>query len=261
MPAPKNRFKAALADEQAQIGCWMCFGDTVAADLMSQTGFDWLVVDGEHGPNDIRSITDQVRVLSRTDSHAVVRVPIGEDWVLKQALDAGAQTVLVPMVDTGAQAEAIVRACRYAPDGVRGMGGYGARVTNFGGISDYVTTANAEICVLVQAETRAAIANLDDILAVDGVDGVFIGPADLSADMGFPGNPDAPEVQAVIQDAITRIRAAGKAAGILVFSLEAAKTCLELGATFVAVGIDTALLAQAARALSGDAKALIPAKS
>ncbi|WP_412552432.1 HpcH/HpaI aldolase family protein [Shimia sp. MIT1388] len=257
MPAPHNPFKAALANKQPQIGCWMCFGETVAAELMSSTGFDWLVVDGEHGPNDLRSITDQLRALEPTSSHAVVRVPIGEDWVLKQVLDAGAQTVLVPMVDTGAQAEAIVRACRYAPDGVRGMGGYGARVTQFGNIPDYGTTANAEICVLVQAETRTAIKNLDSILAVEGVDGVFIGPADLSADMGFPGQPEAPEVQAVIKDAITRIAAAGKAPGILTFSMAAAKTYLDLGATFVAVGIDTVVLAQAARALSRDAKALI----
>lgn len=258
MPAPHNPFKAALANRQPQIGCWMCFGETIAAELMSTTGFDWLVVDGEHSPNDLRSITDQVRALEPTSSHAVVRVPIGEDWVLKQVLDAGAQTVLVPMVDTGAQAETIVRACRYAPDGVRGMGGYGARVTQFGNIPDYGTTANAEICVLVQAETRAAIENLDDILAVDGVDGVFIGPADLSADMGFPGQPEAPEVQAVITDAITRIAAAGKAPGILTFSMAGAKTYLDLGATFVAVGLDTVVLAQAARALSRDAKALIP---
>ncbi len=258
MPAPHNPFKAALAAQQPQIGCWMCFGETIAAELMSTTGFDWLVIDGEHGPNDHRSITDQVRVLDPTISHAVVRVPIGEDWVLKQVLDAGAQTVLVPMVDTGAQAEAIVRACRYAPDGVRGMGGYGARVTQFGAIPDYGTTANAEICVLVQAESRMAIDNLDDILAVDGVDGVFIGPADLSADMGFPGQPEAPEVQAVIKDAITRVAAAGKAPGILTFSMGAAKTYLDLGATFVAVGIDTVVLATAARALSKDAKALIP---
>lgn len=258
MPAPHNPFKAALANKQPQIGCWMSFGETVAAELMSTTGFDWLVVDGEHGPNDLRSITDQLRALEPTSSHAVVRVPIGEDWVLKQVLDAGAQTVLVPMVDTGAQAEAIVRACRYAPDGVRGMGGYGSRVTQFAAISDYATTANAQICVLVQAETRTAIENLDDILAVDGVDGVFIGPADLSADMGFPGQPEAPEVQSVIKNAIVRIAAAGKAPGILTFSMEAAKTYLDLGATFVAVGIDTVVLAQAARALSKDAKALIP---
>jgi 4-hydroxy-2-oxoheptanedioate aldolase len=257
MPAPHNPFKAALAKKQPQIGCWMCFGETIGAELMTTGNFDWLLVDGEHGPNDIRSITDQVRVVDQSNSHAVVRVPIGEDWVLKQVLDAGAQSVLVPMVDTGSQAEAIVRACRYAPEGVRGMGGYGARVTQFGAIPDYGTTANAQICVLVQAETRTAIENLDDILAVDGVDGVFIGPADLSADMGFPENPNAPEVQAVIADAITRIAAAGKAPGIITLSLDQAKTYLDLGATFVAVGIDTVILANAARTLSKDAKALI----
>ncbi len=258
MPARHNTFKTALAENRAQIGCWMNFGEAVAAELMTTTGFDWLVVDGEHGPNDLRSIIDQVRVVDTSTSHAVVRVPAGEDWVLKQALDAGAQTVLVPMVDTAAQATAIVRACRYAPEGIRGMGGAGARVTGFGSVPDYTTTANAEICVLLQAESRAAIENLDAILAVDGVDGVFIGPADLSADMGFPGNSAAPEVQAVIADAIPRIRAAGKAPGILTFSLADAQTYLNLGATFVAVGMDTLILANGARALSAQAKSLVP---
>ncbi|GAA6180147.1 HpcH/HpaI aldolase/citrate lyase family protein [Shimia sp. NS0008-38b] len=258
MPAAPNVFKAALAKKQPQIGCWMNFGSTVGAELMTTTGFDWLVIDGEHGPNDLLSITDQLRVLHGTTSHAVVRVPVGEAWILKQTLDAGAQTVLVPMVDTAQQAEAIVRACHYAPDGIRGLGGIGARVTGFGSVTEYATTANAQICVLVQAETRAAISNLDDILAVDGVDGVFIGPADLSADMGFPGNSDAPEVQAVIEDAIQRIAAAGKAPGILTFSLQHAQRYLSLGATFVAVGIDTFVLATAARSLSAEAKSLLP---
>ncbi|MBO9472875.1 HpcH/HpaI aldolase/citrate lyase family protein [Shimia sp. R10_1] len=257
MPAPKNTFKAALAANQPQIGCWMSFGSPLAAELMSTTGFDWLVVDGEHAPNDLLSITDQLRAMNGSDSHPVVRVPIYEDWILKQVLDAGAQTVLVPMIDTAEEAAAVVRACRYAPEGVRGMGGAGARVTRFGEIADYVSNANEEICVLVQAESRAALNKLDEILAVDGVDGVFIGPADLSADMGFPGNSDAPEVQTAIAAAIQKITAAGKAAGILTFSQQAAKTYLDLGATFVAVGMDTFILAQTARKLSADVKALI----
>ncbi|MDA5556570.1 HpcH/HpaI aldolase family protein [Shimia sp. MMG029] len=257
MPAPKNTFKAALAAKQPQIGCWMSFGSPLAAELMSTTGFDWLVLDGEHAPNDLLSITDQLRAMNGSDSHPVVRVPIYEDWILKQVLDAGAQTVLVPMIDTAEEAAAVVRACRYAPEGVRGMGGAGARVTRFGEIADYVSNANEEICVLVQAESRAALNNLDEILAVDGVDGVFIGPADLSADMGFPGNSDAPEVQTAIAEAIQKITAAGKAAGILTFSQQAAKIYLDLGATFVAVGMDTFILAQTARKLSADVKALI----
>ncbi len=256
MPAPKNTFKAALAANQPQIGCWMSFGTPLAAELMSTTGFDWLVIDGEHAPNDLLSIADQLRAMNGSTSHPVVRVPIYEEWILKQVLDAGAQTVLVPMIDTAADAAAVVRACRYAPAGVRGMGGAGSRVTNFGAIADYVSNANDEICVLVQAESRAALANLDDILAVDGVDGVFIGPADLSADMGYPGNSDAPEVQEAIEAAIQKITAAGKAAGILTFSQPLAKRYLDLGATFVAVGMDTLLLANTARALSKDIKAL-----
>ncbi|MBO9407828.1 HpcH/HpaI aldolase/citrate lyase family protein [Shimia sp. R9_1] len=256
MPAPKNTFKAALAAKQPQIGCWMSFGSPLAAELMSTTGFDWLVIDGEHAPNDLLSITDQLRAMNGSASHPVVRVPIYEDWILKQVLDAGAQTVLVPMIDTAEEAAAVVRACRYAPAGVRGMGGAGSRVTGFGAISDYVSNANEEICVLVQAESRAALANLDEILAVDGVDGVFIGPADLSADMGFPGNSDEPAVQAAIAEAIQTITKAGKAAGILTFSQEAAKRYLDLGATFVAVGMDTLLLAKTARALSAEVKAL-----
>jgi 4-hydroxy-2-oxoheptanedioate aldolase len=257
MPAPKNTFKAALAAKQPQIGCWMSFGSPLAAELMSQTGFDWLVIDGEHAPNDILSITDQLRAMNGSPSHPVVRVPIYRDWILKQVLDAGAQTVLVPMIDTAEEAAAVVRACRYPPDGVRGMGGAGARVTRFGEITDYVSTANDEICLLVQAESRAALENLDEILAVDGVDGVFIGPADLSADMGFPGQMEAPEVQAAIADALRKITAAGKAAGILTFAHSGAQQALDLGATFVAVGMDTYLLAQTARALSSDIKALI----
>ncbi|MGR3713277.1 MAG: HpcH/HpaI aldolase family protein [Shimia sp.] len=254
MPAPKNTFKAALANQEPQIGCWLSFAEASAAELMATTGFDWLLIDGEHGPNDLRSIRDQLMVVDPSPSHAVVRVPYGEDWIIKQTLDAGAQSLLVPMVDTADQARALVRACRYAPEGVRGMGGAGSRVTRYGSIPDYVTTANEEICLLVQVETRLAMENLDEILAVDGVDGVFIGPADLSADMGYPGNYNAPEVQEAIANAIPRIRAAGKAAGILTLSLEGAKTHLDQGATFAAVGMDTLVLARAARALSAEVK-------
>ncbi|MCP4821279.1 MAG: HpcH/HpaI aldolase/citrate lyase family protein [Shimia sp.] len=257
MPAPTNTFKAALANHQPQIGCWLTFGEASAAELMSTTGFDWLVVDGEHGPNDVRSIRDQLAVIDPSPSHAVVRIPYGLDWIIKQALDAGAQTLLVPLVDTADQAREIVRACRYAPDGIRGMGGAGARVTRFGDIPDYATTANAQICILLQVESRLGIENLDEILAVEGVDGVFIGPADLSADMGHPGAADSPEVQEVIEAAIKKIRAAGKAPGILTLTLDGAEKHLAQGATFVAVGIETLVLARAARALSATAKTFI----
>ncbi len=247
MSAPVNTFKAALKDGKTQIGCWMGFADGYAADIMSTAGFDWLVIDGEHAPNDIRSISDQLIALEPSPSHPVVRVPIGETWMIKQVLDVGAQTVLVPMVDTAQQACDLVQACRYAPEGVRGVGAALARATRFSSVSDYVETANAQICLLVQVETKAGIAALDDILAVDGIDGVFIGPADLAADMGFGGNSAAPEVQAVILGALEKIRAAGKAPGILSLNDDFTRQYLHVGAQFVAVGIDVVMLAQTAR--------------
>ncbi len=247
MSAPVNTFKVALKDGKTQIGCWMGFADGYAADIMGTAGFDWLVIDGEHAPNDIRSIRDQLIALEPSPSHPVVRVPIGETWMIKQVLDVGAQTVLVPMVDTAQQARDLVQACRYAPEGVRGVGAALARATRFSSVSDYVETANAQICLLVQVETKAGIAALDDILAVDGIDGVFIGPADLAADMGFGGNSAAPEVQAVILGALEKIRAAGKAPGILSLNDDFTRQYLNVGAQFVAVGIDVVMLAQTAR--------------
>ncbi len=247
MSAPVNTFKVALKDGKTQIGCWMGFADGYAADIMGTAGFDWLVIDGEHAPNDIRSISDQLIALEPSPSHPVVRVPIGETWMIKQVLDVGAQTVLVPMVDTAQQARDLVQACRYAPEGVRGVGAALARATRFSSVSDYVETANAQICLLVQVETKAGIAALDDILAVDGIDGVFIGPADLAADMGFGGNSAAPEVQAVILGALEKIRAAGKAPGILSLNDDFTRQYLNVGAQFVAVGIDVVMLAQTAR--------------
>ncbi|PSL17892.1 HpcH/HpaI aldolase family protein [Shimia abyssi] len=257
MPAPKNTFKAAIAAKRQQIGCWLALGESAGAELMATTGFDWLLIDGEHGPNDMRSIRDQLVAIAGSDSHPIVRLPIGETRLVKQALDLGAQTVLVPMVDTAEQARELVRACRYAPHGIRGMGGTGARVTGFGSYDGYVQNANDEICLLVQAESRAALDNLDDILAVEGVDGVFIGPADLSADMGFPGKADAPEVVAAIADAITRINASDKASGILTLSEQGAQTYIDMNVTFVAVGVDTLMLANTARAVSAKTKAMI----
>lgn len=248
MPAPVNGFKAALAQGRAQIGLWVAFGSANVAEMLSHCGYDWLVIDGEHAPNDVPLMLAQLQAMQAGGAHAVVRVPVGETWLVKQVLDIGAQTVLVPMIDTADQARAMVRAMRYAPEGVRGMGTLG-RASRYGLVPDYLTTANAQTCLLVQVETRAALANLDEICAVEGVDGVFIGPADLSADMGFPGNAGAPEVRAAVDDAIRRIVASGKAAGILVAGAEPGAHALSLGATFVAVGHDVGLLRAGALAL------------
>ncbi len=215
MAAKQNPFKAALSEGKTVLGCWLGLADGYAAEIMGKAGFDWLVIDGEHSPNDLRSIRDQLIALEHSESHAVVRVPIGETWMIKQVLDAGAQTVLVPMVDSADQAQQLVRACTYPPHGDRGVGYMLGRASEFGKVADYGTTADAQVCLLVQVESLKGLAALDEILTVDGVDGVFIGPADLAADMGHMGNAMHPDVQAAIMDALSRIAASGKAAGIL----------------------------------------------
>lgn len=255
MPAPMNRFKHALRNGERQIGCWMSFAETVTAEILGTAGFDWLVIDGEHAPNDIRSIRDQLIALSASASHPVVRVPVGDTALIKMVLDAGAQTILVPMVESAEQTRELVKACRYPPQGVRGVGAGAARATMYGSVTEYIQSADDQICLLVQVENRAGMAALDDILQVEGIDGVFIGPADLSTDMGHQGNSAAPEVRAVIADAMTRISAAGKAPGILGTNAEATQAYLEMGAQFLAVGIDVMLLAQVSRALAAEWKA------
>jgi len=247
MPAPTNTFKARLKAGDRLIGLWMTLADIYSAEVVGTAGFDWVVVDGEHSPNDIRSIRDQLIALEASDTHPVVRVPIGETRLIKQVLDIGAQTVLVPMVETAEQAAELVRACRYPPDGTRGVGASAARASRFGSIPDYIATADDQICLLVQVENRAGIANIDDILKVDGVDGVFIGPADLSTDMGHSGNSSAPEVQEVILATLQRIAKAGKAPGILSTKDETTALYRDGGAQFLAVGIDLLMLARATR--------------
>ncbi len=250
MTLAPNAFKAALRDRRPQIGLWLAMADAYAAELAGHAGFDWLVIDGEHGPNDLRSILAQLQALESSPSEAVVRLPVGETWMIKQALDIGARSLLIPMVDSAEQAEALVRAVRYPPHGVRGMGATIARASRFGTIPDYAANASEEICLVVQAESRAAMADLERIAAVDGIDGVFIGPADLAADMGLPGQLQAPEVQAVIETGIATILAAGKPAGILTMDETLNRRYLELGATFVAVGADVTEFSAALRRLA-----------
>lgn len=256
MPAPHNAFKAALADGQPQIGCWVGMANAYAAEIAATAGFDWLLVDGEHAPNDLNSILEQVRVIEASGSRPVARLPIGETWMIKQYLDAGVQSLLVPMVETGDQAQELVRAVRYPPHGVRGVGSALARASRFAAIPDYLTTADKQICLLVQVENLAGLAALDDILATE-VDGVFIGPSDLAADMGYIGQAGHPVVVAAVLDAIERIVAASKAAGILTLDPVMQRKCLDLGATFVATDIDVTLLAKTLRASAKAGKALL----
>ena len=254
MPAPTNHFKAALKAGRPQIGFWLALANAYTAEIAGGAGFDWLLLDGEHAPNDIPLLTAQLQALSASPSHPVVRVPIGETWMLKQVLDIGAQTILVPMVESGAQAAELVKAMRYPPHGVRGVGAALARASKFNAISDYLETANDQVCLLLQIESRAGLAALEDIATTEGVDGVFIGPADLAADMGYLGKPGAPEVQAAVEAGLKRIIACGKAAGILTSDTKMAARYLELGTTFVAVGNDVTLFANACGGLAGGFK-------
>lgn len=257
MQTPINPFKQALR-QQAQIGLWLGLANAYSAEVVAPCGYDWLLIDGEHAPNDLRSTLAQLQTLAAYPaSHPVVRIATGDVALatvqIKQMLDIGAQTLLVPMVDTPEQAAHLVRACRYptAADttGLRGMGSALARASRWQSFPSYVHEANDQVCLLVQVETVEGLANLDAIAATPGVDGVFIGPADLSASMGHPGNAGHPAVQAAIEGAMQRIQAAGKAAGILALSDEQAHKWLKLGARFVAVGVDTILLRKSADAL------------
>ncbi|WJY16269.1 4-hydroxy-2-oxoheptanedioate aldolase [Pectobacteriaceae bacterium CE90] len=245
-----NVFKQALREKQPQIGLWLGLANSYSAELLAGAGFHWLLIDGEHAPNDVRSVLGQLQAIAPYNSHPVVRPPWNDPVIIKQLLDTGAQTLLIPMVQTAADAELAVKACRYPPHGIRGVGSALARASRWNRIADYLVRADEQICVLVQIETRQGVENLDAILAVEGVDGVFIGPADLSADMGFPGNPTHSDVQAVIEQAIDRILAADKAPGILMANEKRAQHYLERGALFVAVGVDTTLLARSAEALA-----------
>ena len=257
MQTPINPFKQALADKRAQIGLWLGLASPYSTEICAGAGFDWLLIDGEHAPNDIPTLVGQLQVIAGYPaSHAIARVPMGHGHVgealIKQYLDIGVQTLLVPMVDTPEQAAAVVRAARYpqadGQGGIRGMAG--ARASRWGRYPNYAKEANAQVCLLVQAETQTALDNLDAIAATEGVDGVFIGPADLSASMGHVGNAAHPDVQAAIADGIARITRAGKAAGILSPDEATARKYLALGATFVAVGLDTNLLVKATSALA-----------
>lgn len=255
LPMPQNHFKAALAAKQPQIGLWVGLCNANAAEALATTGYDWLLLDGEHAPNDPASVLEQLRAVAPYPVHPVVRPVIGDVALIKQYLDVGAQTLLVPMVDTAEQAQTMVKAMRYAPAGIRGMGAALARASRYNQVDDYLAHADAQMCLLVQAETTTAIANLEAIANTDGVDGVFFGPADLSASMGYPGQPGHPEVVKTMLDGIATVRKAGKAPGILMTDPVQAQRYLDAGALFVAVGVDMLVLVAAAQALAQRFKA------
>jgi 4-hydroxy-2-oxoheptanedioate aldolase len=260
MSAPINTFKQAIqTGQQAQIGLWLGLANSYTAQLIAGAGFDWLLIDAEHAPNDLQTILGQLQAMAPYPVTPIVRPAWPDSVRIKQILDLGAQTILAPMVESGQQAADVVAATRYPPAGIRGVGSALARASEFNRTADYLHTANQQMCVLIQIETPAGVAALDDILAVDGVDGVFIGPSDLSAAMGHIGNPAHPDVQAVIEASIAKIVAAGKAPGILIADKTLAKRYIELGALFVGVGTDTGLLVKSTTGLAAEFKATIAA--
>ena len=250
MDMPINTFKQRLQSGEAQIGLWLGLADPYCAELAANAGFDWLLIDGEHAPNDLRGLLGQLQAVAPYPAQPVIRPVIGDTALIKQLLDIGAQTLLVPMVESAEQARELVRAMHYPPHGIRGVGSALARASRWNSIPGYLDKADAQMCLLVQIENLDGLAKLDEIVAVEGVDGVFIGPADLSASMGHRGNPGHPEVQAAIEDAIVRIGKAGKAAGILSADQSLARRYLELGAKFVAVGVDTTVLMRGLQTLA-----------
>ncbi|MTH46444.1 2-keto-3-deoxy-L-rhamnonate aldolase [Intestinirhabdus alba] len=240
-----NPFKEGLRKGEVQIGLWLSSTTAYMAEIAATSGYDWLLIDGEHAPNTVQDLYHQLQAIAPYASQPAIRPVEGTKALIKQVLDIGAQTLLIPMVDSAEQARQVVAATRYPPLGERGVGASVARAARWGRIDNYMAQANESLCLLVQVESKTALDNLDAILDVDGIDGVFIGPADLSASLGYPDNAGHPEVQRIIEQSIRRIRAAGKAAGFLAVDPEMAQKCLQWGASFIAVGVDTMLYTEA----------------
>ena len=249
MDHPRNAFKHAIAKGQLQIGLWCSLCSNITAEIVAHSGYDWLLLDTEHSPNEVPDVLSQLQAVQSGTASAIVR-PAWNDMVLiKRYLDIGAQTLLLPFVQTPEEARAAVAATRYPPGGIRGITGSG-RASRYGRVKDYLKNASNEICVLVQVETKSALDQIEKIASVEGIDGVFIGPNDLSASFGHLGNWGHADVQAALKDAVVRLKKIGKPAGILTPNEEEAKRFIEWGYTFVAVGSDLGLLAKNADALA-----------
>ncbi len=255
MKLPINKFKQTLQNGKAQFGLWLGLPDAICAEICASAGFDWVLIDSEHAPYSLKDIQRHLQAIEPYDVPALIRPAEGSTALIKQLLDIGAQTLLIPMVETAEQARQLVKAVRYPPDGIRGAGPSMARAARWNRVDNYLHEANRQICLIVQVETIEAVNNLADIATVEGIDGVFIGPSDLSASMGHLGNPGHPAVIAAIKNSLDIITSAGKAAGILSVDEKLAKQYVEHGASFIGVGVDAALLSHATQAL---AKRFIP---
>lgn len=252
MPLPlEPTFRDALASSGRPLaGMWVCSGSPLVAELCAGAGLDWLLVDAEHSPNGLESVLAQVQAIHGYPVSTVVRPPVNDTVLIKQYLDIGVQNLLVPMVHSVAEAETAVAATRYPPEGVRGVGSALARAARWNRVPDYLATAADTISVTVQIESVEAVEAVSDILAVDGVDAVFIGPADLSATMGLLGQQEHEEVRAAVEYCLEAARKAGKPAGVNAFNPDTAQHYLDRGASFILVGADVTLLARGSEALA-----------
>lgn len=245
-----NAFKQALGRGEPQIGLWQALASPYTAEICAGAGFDWLLIDGEHAPNDLPLVLQQLQAVAAAPVEPVVRVPIGDPVLIKQYLDIGARSLLIPMVESGAQAARLVAATRYPPDGTRGVGSAIGRASRWNRTADYLRTAQDEICLLLQIESAAGLAELDAIATTAGVDGIFIGPSDLAAALGHLGNPGHDDVQQAIETALRRLQELRIPSGVLMADEKLARRYLTLGAGFVAVGTDVTILARGAEALA-----------
>ena len=253
-----NRFKAGLREGRQQLGLWCTLPGGYVAEVIAGSGFDWLLFDTEHSPADPLTVLEPLQAVAPYSVSALVRPASNDAVLIKRLLDLGVQSLLIPNVQSAVEARAAVAATRYAPGGIRGVAAV-TRATRFGRIADYVKRAHEELAILVQVETRPALDALEDIAAVDGVDGLFVGPADLAASLGFPGEPGRDEVKRAVEDTVRRIRACGKPAGCLASDAAFAQRCIELGTTFTAVGVDVGVLARGTEALARQLRSLVTA--
>lgn len=254
MEIPTNEFKKRLLAGEPQYGLWLGLSEAISAEICAGAGFDWLLIDAEHGPNDLRSILPQLQAVAAYGSHPVVRPPHGDHVLIKQLLETGAQTLLIPMVESAEQAEHLVQAMLYPPHGIRGVGSALARASRWGRITDYAHRANGEMCLLVQVETKEGFAHLEAIQNVQGVDGVFFGAADLAASFGHLGESNHPDIVSMIEQGLRQVAGVGKFGGVLCGDKNLVARYREAGARFIAVGVDSMLLAAATSNLCAEYK-------
>jgi len=250
MKIRQNTLKQQLYAGKKQYGIWNGIVDSYAAEICAGAGFDWVCIDGEHAPFDLRTMLHNMQAIQLHEVPAIVRIPSVDSVLMKQLMDAGAQNILVPMLETGDQAELIAKAMAYPPKGFRGVGTALARAAQWNRVNDYFKFANEQMCCIGQLESIKGVDALDDILEVQGLDVVFLGPADLGATMGYLGQPGHPQVVSLVKDCIKRIVKAGKIAGFLTGSKPLIEEYTNIGALMIGVGVDTILLAKATRNLA-----------